>query len=102
KAAPTTVTFDGADDTATVGAAAVDTTTSFTVSVWVRSDGDTADYRSVVSAPATHSSAFLLGRASTNKWRFTMPRTDAVAPVQVNTFSTSSIQTGAWTNLTAV
>ncbi|MFB9411397.1 LamG domain-containing protein [Dactylosporangium matsuzakiense] len=102
KAAPATVTFDGTDDTATVNAPVVDTSTSFTVSVWARSDGDTADYRSVVSAPATHSSSFLLGRASTNKWRFAMPQTDTVAPTHVNTFSTSAIQAGAWTNLTAV
>jgi len=102
KAAPTTVTFDGGDDTAVVNAPVLDTTNSFTVSVWARSDGDTADYRSIVSAPAVHSSAFLLGRASTNKWRFAMPQTDTVGPTHVNTFSTSSIQTGAWTNLTAV
>ncbi|WP_433073382.1 LamG domain-containing protein [Dactylosporangium sp. CA-052675] len=102
RAAPATVTFDGTDDVATVNAPVLDTSTSFTVSVWARSDGDTADYRSVLSAPATHSSAFLLGRASTNKWRFAMPQSDTVAPTHVNTFSTSSIQAGAWTNLTAV
>ncbi|MFI5914516.1 LamG-like jellyroll fold domain-containing protein [Dactylosporangium sp. NPDC051541] len=102
KAAPTTVTFDGTDDTATVNAPVVDTSTSFTVSVWARSDGDTADYRSVVSAPGTHSSALFLGRASTNKWRLAMPQSDTVGPTHVNIFSTSSIQTGAWTNLTSV
>ncbi|MEN3307834.1 MAG: hypothetical protein V7603_4036 [Micromonosporaceae bacterium] len=102
KAAPAAVAFDGVDDTAAVDAPVLDTTTSFTVSVWARSDADTADYRSIVSGPATHSTAFLLGRSDTNKWRFAMPQTDTAAPVHVNTFSTSAIQTGAWTNLVAV
>jgi hypothetical protein len=102
KAAATAVDFDGVDDTASTAEPVLNTETSFTVSVWARSDADTADYRSVVSAPGTHASAFFLGRADTGKWRLTLPRTDSATATAVNTFSTSSIATGVWTNLTAV
>jgi hypothetical protein len=106
QAAPTAVTFDGVDDYAKTSTSPLDTTTSFTVSVWARSNlvpgSESGKWRSVVSAPTASADAFLLGQRD-GYWAFDTPYNNSSGTLtDVTTWSTAPVQQGAWTQLTGV
>jgi signal peptidase I len=94
--------FDGADDHVPAARAAVQTTTSFTVSAWARLT-TTGGNRVVISQAGVTSSPFYLQYAtSSNKWRFAMTSADASNPSSAFVYSASTTALNEWTHLVAV
>ncbi|CAM5624760.1 hypothetical protein SAVIM338S_05892 [Streptomyces avidinii] len=95
------VKLDGHSGTVTATGPAVDTTRSFTVSAWAKSETP----RVVLSQDGQRSSGFMLWHDANGDWRFGMSKKDADAWDYDETAAfmndAARVQTGAWTQLTA-
>ncbi|MFF4599838.1 LamG-like jellyroll fold domain-containing protein [Amycolatopsis sp. NPDC001319] len=80
----------------------VDTAQSFSVSAWVRLDQIGA-WPCAVSQDGKRTSGFQLQASPDGKWSFAMfaSDVDGGGPVHTRAISNESVQTGAWTHLTA-
>ncbi|MCP3820578.1 DNRLRE domain-containing protein [Streptomyces sp. A3M-1-3] len=95
--------FNGSNTALSTTGSTVDTSSSFTVSAWVKLNSTAASY-TAVSQDGNHHSAFYLGYVqSQNKWTVGFPTTDdpASAGTQV-VYSNAAPVTGQWTQLTSV
>ncbi|GAB3425459.1 LamG-like jellyroll fold domain-containing protein [Flindersiella endophytica] len=96
--------FNGGNGYVRVDGAVVDTTASYTVAAWVRTD-TLNGYRTAVSIDGTGVSAFYLQlRGDTQRWAFTTQVRDATAadPQRSQVNGTGGTATGQWYHLTGV
>ncbi|MFE2282590.1 ricin-type beta-trefoil lectin domain protein [Streptomyces sp. NPDC059443] len=94
------IDFDGTAGTVTAAGPGVDTTRSFTVSAWVRSDKPAP----FLSQDGLHTSGFSLWHHDDGTWRFGMAKKDDDTWTydQTSTMNAAAtVQTGVWTQLTA-
>ncbi|PPK92409.1 concanavalin A-like lectin/glucanase superfamily protein [Kineococcus xinjiangensis] len=103
------LTFDGVDDWVQGSTAALDTTRSFTVSVWVNPASRPARFMNVLSKHGTANSSFILEYAGGStggaaaRWQMLLPSDDAVSPAAWGgATADSEVVAGAWTHLTGV
>ncbi|RLK22480.1 VCBS repeat protein [Micromonospora sp. M71_S20] len=91
--------FNGTTGTLTTPTPAVNTTTSFTLSAWVK---PSALGGTVLSQNGTNTAGFrLYTDASDKSWRFAMPRTDVAAPTwDTASAGVNSARVGVWTQVT--
>jgi hypothetical protein len=98
--------FDGSagSSVTTAGGPSVNTIASFSVSAWVRLDGNDGKTRTAVSQDGTRFSRFSLGYTggAANSWAFTMAADDNGAAVTRTAAATGAPQLGVWTHLTGV
>ncbi|HEY1570466.1 MAG TPA: LamG-like jellyroll fold domain-containing protein [Pseudonocardiaceae bacterium] len=93
--------LDGASGYARTATSAVTTTSSFSVSAWVKLN-DLGNFYTVVSQAGTHVGNFYLQYShSANAWSFVMPSTDAAGSTQFAATATGAPAVNAWTNLIA-
>ncbi|MDI2131609.1 LamG-like jellyroll fold domain-containing protein [Yinghuangia seranimata] len=93
-------TFTPAGGYASPGGPVVDTTKSFTLSAWVKSN---SPGRVVATQLGTRSSAFTLwNEGGDNTWRFAMSQADNDCWCYDQAISSTKAQSGVWTHLTGV
>ncbi|WP_162795724.1 LamG-like jellyroll fold domain-containing protein [Nonomuraea lactucae] len=97
----TVVGFDGTDDYAGTSAPVLDTSTSFTVSSWVRMTSTAGAYQTVLSQVGTRTAAFYLQKWQ-NTWTFSLHPSDVDAPAAFRAQSTVAPVANVWTHLTGV
>ena len=94
--------FNGTSGSIATSGPVLNTSQSFTVSVWVRLT-DNSTWRTAVSQDGAHSSAFQLQVANEcGCWVFTLPRSDAVEPGQFGAYAEGPVAVGVWTHLVGV
>lgn len=94
------IALDGTTGTVTAAGPAVDTTRSFTVSAWAKSNKNSV----ALSQDGQHASGFMLWHDQDGTWRFGMSkRDDDTWDYDQTTVmnDAAKVQTGAWTQLTA-
>lgn len=98
------VGFDGVDDMATTPGLVLDTSRSFSVSAWARTDTISGSHV-VLSQPGTNRSPFELQYyPTTQKWCFVTYSADAVNSNATTSpaCAAATVRVGLWTHLTAV
>jgi hypothetical protein len=96
------LTLDGASGEATTGGPVLDTTDSYTVSVWVKPTALSED-RMVVSQDGWSESAFTLGYvAAESAWCLTVAESDEPSPSVVRACSSTAPALNQWTHLVGV
>lgn len=99
------LTVNGTSGAAVTSAKVLDTTTSFTVSAWVKLNTLTNGNRNqtVVSQDGNNISAFFLGLdAATGKFRFQRPANDVTGGPAVTTYSNNVAVVGQWYQIAGV
>ena len=96
----TVLQLDGASGQVTTAEPVLNTTSSFSVSAWVKLATTSSD-ADIISQDGSKNSAFALQYdAADNRWAFTMNTADAAGATQIRAKSTFPATTGSWTHLT--
>ncbi|GHJ45472.1 hypothetical protein Cs7R123_28140 [Catellatospora sp. TT07R-123] len=96
----TAATFGASGDAKTTGAK-IDTTKSFSVSVWVRLTDATNNYRAVISQEGVNTSGFAIyNMPDTSQWTFALYDTDTTTTG--GSYAHAPAKLNVWTNITAV
>ncbi|HEX6683588.1 MAG TPA: LamG domain-containing protein, partial [Candidatus Limnocylindrales bacterium] len=98
---PTALTLDGIDDFAGVPGPTVDTSTSFTVSAWVRPETADDGFRTIVGVGGTRTSPFTLSRTG-DRWIFWLNKTDDDVPVAGAAVAATFSRPGVWSHVVGV
>ncbi|MFI6763435.1 LamG domain-containing protein [Micromonospora sp. NPDC050417] len=98
-----TASFSGVPAGAKTGGPVVDTSRSFSVSVWVRPGPCVASSGTALSAEGVHGSVFMLDRmCSNNTWRFVTHASDEWNAPGTAVWAPSTVVEGRWQHLAAV